>query len=133
LLKRKPIERLGVNGPLEVKSHPWLREFHWEKLIDRSMTAPFVPSREEGNYDMRCINDTWKDDQELVKQNSLLLGQPSVQALFNGYYFDYMVNGIQNQPVLMTEKDKEKNNKNQGLQSTTAPKTSAETHQEVFK
>ncbi len=31
-----------------------------------------------------------------MKQNALLLGQPSVQALFNGYYFDY---SIQNGPV----------------------------------
>ncbi len=33
----------------------------------------------------------WKDDEELVKQNTLLLGQPSVQALFSGYYYDYSI------------------------------------------
>ena len=44
------------------------------------------------NFDVRSINQVWKDDEELVKQNALLLGQPSVQALFNGYYFDFTIN-----------------------------------------
>ena len=30
----------------------------------------------------------WKDNEQLLKQNELLLGQPSVQMLFKGYYFD---------------------------------------------
>ena len=42
---------------------------------------------------MRNINEEWKDDQEIIKQNTLLLSQASVQSLFNGYYYDYTVRG----------------------------------------
>jgi len=45
---------------------------------------------------MRTINEGWKDDPELIKQNTILLGQQSVQALFNGYYFDCTMCGTQN-------------------------------------
>ncbi len=48
---------------------------------------------------MRTINEGWKDDPELIKQNMLLLGQQSVQALFNGYYFDYSIQGTQSSTV----------------------------------
>ena len=34
LLIRKPQNRLGYNGPLEVKSHPWLRNFPFNKLLN---------------------------------------------------------------------------------------------------
>ncbi len=40
---------------------------------------------------MRNINEEWKDDQEIIKQNTLLLSQASVQSLFNGYYYDHTV------------------------------------------
>jgi len=29
------MNRLGINGPDEVKSHPWLRTFPWEKLANK--------------------------------------------------------------------------------------------------
>ena len=43
LLKRKPLERLGVNGHKEVKSHPWLHHFPWQQLHEKKLRAPFVP------------------------------------------------------------------------------------------
>ena len=33
LLQRKPINRLGLNGPSEVKAHPWFHDFEWERLL----------------------------------------------------------------------------------------------------
>jgi serine/threonine protein kinase len=35
LIQRKPQNRLGFNGPEEVKSHSWFRNFNWEKLIKK--------------------------------------------------------------------------------------------------
>lgn len=29
LIQRKPSNRLGFNGPEEVKNHPWLKNFPW--------------------------------------------------------------------------------------------------------
>ena len=43
LIQRKPTNRLGLNGPNEVKSHPWMRTFPWEDLKSSKLKAPFVP------------------------------------------------------------------------------------------
>jgi len=34
---------LGLNGPSEVKNHPWLRNFPWNELKKQSIKAPFLP------------------------------------------------------------------------------------------
>jgi hypothetical protein len=35
LIERKPSNRLGINGPAEVKNHPWIKNFPWQKLINK--------------------------------------------------------------------------------------------------
>jgi serine/threonine protein kinase len=50
LIQRKPMSRLGVNGPQEVKAHPWLRDINWVKLKAREIVAPFIPPNSD-NYD----------------------------------------------------------------------------------
>jgi len=32
MIQRKPNNRLGLNGPNEVKNHPWLKNFPWDEL-----------------------------------------------------------------------------------------------------
>lgn len=44
------MNRLGLNGPLEVKNHPWLRDFPWDDLYKGALKAPFIPPRED-NFD----------------------------------------------------------------------------------
>eukprot|EP01017_Pseudomicrothorax_dubius_P029719 TRINITY_DN3642_c0_g2_i1.p2 TRINITY_DN3642_c0_g2~~TRINITY_DN3642_c0_g2_i1.p2 ORF type:complete len:257 (-),score=64.07 TRINITY_DN3642_c0_g2_i1:327-1097(-) len=44
LIQRKPANRLGLNGPMEVKGHPWLKNFPWTRLLNKELTAPFLPS-----------------------------------------------------------------------------------------
>jgi hypothetical protein len=29
MIERKPLNRLGINGPAEVKNHPWIKNFPW--------------------------------------------------------------------------------------------------------
>lgn len=87
-LQRKPINRLGLNGPEEVKDHPWFKDYPFDDLLNCKIPAPFVPPNED-NFDHKYANDNWKDeDTEQMKENALLLRRPSVQALFNGYYHD---------------------------------------------
>jgi len=50
LIQRKPINRLGLNGPAEVKGHPWLKGFPWDKLLRKEIEAPFIPKKED-NFD----------------------------------------------------------------------------------
>ena len=44
MIQRKPNNRLGVNGPEEVKNHPWLKDFPWNKLINKELEPPFIPN-----------------------------------------------------------------------------------------
>ncbi len=43
LIQRKPTNRLGYNGPQEVKTHPWIRGLNWEKLMLKQEPTPFSP------------------------------------------------------------------------------------------
>lgn len=97
LLQRKPANRLGLNGPGEVKGHQWLKDFQWQELHDKKTKAPFIPNvtsfynlqDKEDNFDFKNSNENWKDENsETLRQNSVLLRRNSVQALFNGYYYD---------------------------------------------
>ena len=46
---------------------------------------------------MKNINEEWKDlEDPTFKENALLLRRNSVQALFNGYYYDYQLAALQN-------------------------------------
>lgn len=91
LLQRKPLTRLGLNGPQEVKQHPWMAAFPWAKLLDKSLTAPFLPSRSEENFDARLHlnNDPWKDaNSEAMQQSVEMLRKSEVQSMFAGYFYD---------------------------------------------
>ena len=82
---------MGNNGAAEVKSHPWLRDFPWQDLYDKRLRAPFIPPLED-NFDQKNINEEWKDiDDPEFKENQTNLRRNSVQALFNGYYYDYQL------------------------------------------
>jgi len=43
-ISRKPESRLGINGTPEVKSHVWLKDFEFKKLLKHEMPPPFVPN-----------------------------------------------------------------------------------------
>ena len=88
LIQRKPINRLGLNGPQEVKEHVWFKDYKWDDLQHRRLKSPFIPPKED-NFDAKYTNSDWKDNNtEQMRQNSMLLRRNSVQALFNGYYHD---------------------------------------------
>ena len=58
----------------------------------------------EDNFDQKNINEEWKDlDDPEFKENVQNLRRPSVQAFFNGYYYDYQLAALaQNQAVINT-------------------------------
>jgi len=91
LLQRKPVNRLGLNGPDEVKSHVWLHEVNWENFVKKQIPACFVPSDSEDNFDMRLHlnNGNWKDENSsLLAENAQLLRSNATQNMFAGYFFD---------------------------------------------
>ena len=42
-LQRKPANRLGLNGPNEVKQHIWLKDVDWQSIIEMKTKATFIP------------------------------------------------------------------------------------------
>jgi len=44
MIQRKPNNRLGQNGPEEVKNHPWLKDFPWDKLLNKNYEPTFIPN-----------------------------------------------------------------------------------------
>jgi len=89
MIQRKPANRLGLNGPSEVKNHPWFKDFPWAKLINKQLDPPFLPSNKDDNFDARNANAEDNDqDAELLRQNAMLLRRNSVQGLFDGYNHD---------------------------------------------
>jgi hypothetical protein len=73
-------------------------------LHDKKIKATFIPPKED-NFDLKNINEEWKDlEDEEFKANQLMLRRNSVQALFNGYYFDYQLAALsQNQAFINTD------------------------------
>lgn len=87
LIQRKPINRLGLDGPAEVKAHPWLKNYPWDKLLNKELDPPFIPN-EEMEVKQQA-NDQFDDENsEVLKQNAILLRRNSVQGLFEGYNYD---------------------------------------------
>ncbi|CAD8096742.1 unnamed protein product [Paramecium sonneborni] len=89
LIQRKPINRLGFNGPNEVKSHPWIQNFPWTKLLNKEIQSPFIPPPIQENLDyINNISDDNDTQDEQIVENRLLLKKNSVQNLFYGYSYD---------------------------------------------
>ena len=66
LIKRKPAQRLGANGPSEIKMHAWFKDFDWNSLNNYKMESPFKLPRED-NFDKKNSESEWKD----INQDSL--------------------------------------------------------------
>ena len=80
-----------------------MRDFPWQDLYEKRLRAPFIPPMED-NFDLKNINEEWKDlDDPEFKENQGNLRRNSVQALFNGYYYDYQLAALaQNQALIHT-------------------------------
>ena len=86
LLQRKPANRLGLNGPNEVKNHQWLRDVDWQALISKEYPAPFIPEPRPPLTDTNM--DKNPESKEAMVESMLLLRRNSIQKLFNGYEYD---------------------------------------------
>lgn len=57
-MKRKTNERIGNKlGIIELKNHPWLKDYPWEKLLRRELIAPFQPNKNGENFDKNFCNN----------------------------------------------------------------------------
>ena len=54
MIQRKPVNRLGTeNGIVEIKEHPWFKNFSWVQLLKKNISAPFIPKTIAQNKDYR--------------------------------------------------------------------------------
>ena len=81
LLQRKPSNRLGYRGDLEVKRHPWLRDIKWENMLGKKINSPFCPGLGE-NFDRTFVMEDWKDF--VTPAN---LSQAAKDDLFKNYQY----------------------------------------------
>lgn len=85
---------MGLNGPSEVKYHPWLRNFPWDDLRSGKLKSPFEPDLGDP-FDVDNCNAEWKDaDPEGLAKSQALLRRDSVQELFGDYYYDESYKGL---------------------------------------
>lgn len=87
LLQRKRVRRLGENGAVEIKCHPFFKGFNWEELAQGRVRAPFVPPKQD-NFDR---NNAARIDEFFELRDLELLKKKSVQTLFLGYEYDMRV------------------------------------------
>jgi serine/threonine protein kinase len=88
LLQRKPANRLGLNGILEVKTHPWLHNIDWTSIENKTFPSPF-PLVSSENFDSRVAGQEWRDDEQAL----LAAAKQSTRGLFEGYFYDEKLNG----------------------------------------
>lgn len=63
---------MGLNGPAEVKAHPWFDGFDWDALDKKLIPAPFVPDQVD-NFDAKISNDEWNDEEDKMKEAGIML------------------------------------------------------------
>jgi hypothetical protein len=96
LLQRKPANRLGLNGPSEVKNHMWFKGIDWQQIIEKKAEAPFKPRKppslitsvEALTVDPKKMEDKEKPTPQQIEDSLMLLRRNSIQNLFNGYEYD---------------------------------------------
>ena len=76
LLQRKPANRLGLNGPAEVKNHMWFKEVDWQAIIEKRAVAPFIP--DQIVIDSKKYEEKEKQTPEQIEDDLFLLRRNSI-------------------------------------------------------
>ena len=73
-LQRKPSNRLGLNGPNEVKSHIWFQDIDWQGMSEKKIDAPFKPEPRQPAKDIKKDIESVEQQEEndaLLRRNSV--------------------------------------------------------------
>ena len=88
LIIRKPNRRLGYNGILDIKEHPWIKYFNWKDLYLQKMNAPYLPDFYE-NMDNTFIYPTDKKGLKTVERYMKIKKSQKYLYVFKLYeYYD---------------------------------------------
>merc|ERR1719265_1930472 len=85
LLERDPTQRLGYNGPEEIKAHPWFASIDFDKLLRMEIEPPFKPKVKDA-ADVSTIDEVFLTERAEIAKT---LDGASVVAksLFEGFTF----------------------------------------------
>jgi hypothetical protein len=73
-LQRKPSNRLGLNGPEEIKSHIWLKDVDWQAIEEKKFESPFKPDIRPPLTNPKIEKET----PEQLEENSVMLRRNSI-------------------------------------------------------
>ncbi|KAN0004451.1 hypothetical protein ACTFIZ_010616 [Dictyostelium cf. discoideum] len=86
LLTKDPTKRLGANGAIEIKRHPFFKSIQWRKIENKEITPPFIPSTKGiddiSNFDHASLKAHQRDSFSTSPTLS-----SSQQAYFDGFSF----------------------------------------------
>ena len=116
LLKRKPGQRLGIKGVLEVKNHEWFNDIDWKKMYNKNIISPFIPKNGD-NYDHKYCNA-----EEQINLSTIERYEDIVRNLdyYNNYVFDkYLYFDIEKQKAKQKNINKTISNKRKSKEDNT--------------
>ena len=73
-LQRKPSNRLGLNGPEEIKSNIWLKDVDWQAIEEKKFETPFKPDIRPPLTNPKIEKET----PEQLEENSVMLRRNSI-------------------------------------------------------
>ena len=84
LIMLRPVNRLGRNGPSELKQHAWLRDFDWKRLFTKTLNSPYKPPAVE-NSELKKLEFADSDTDSLLSSKAM-------NNIFDGYDMQGNVN-----------------------------------------
>ena len=99
LLQRKPINRLGLRGSIEVKEHLWFKDFDWKGLYLHKLKAPFIPKQGD-NFDHRYCNAPDKSGVNTLERYRNIINNPRFKFAFDDFnYFNRFLKNNNNNEI----------------------------------
>jgi len=103
LLERKKDKRLGKNGFLEIKCHPWFADFNWDELYCKKMEPSFIPPHTDNNYDKNYCNEEEKIGKDTQKEYDEIKSKDDYNKFFENYSYNTKIRHI-NQSINSNKK-----------------------------
>jgi len=91
LLQRKPKNRLGLRGSIEVREHPWLKYYPWKDLYNKTLESPFKITSSEP-WDSKYVNNPDRLGIETKIRYENIMRMDDYKVIFANYYFYYNPN-----------------------------------------